>query len=141
MENILESEMVIGIGDVSFNGLKFSKNIKNSLDFYEKLTKEDNVINRMKFKNAMVEELREEIHIKLSWSLVLKYFGLALFVITLMMILAKASVFVSLGLLATSVTSSFMSSKVRDKASDQESLLTSDAALENTVDMMFFDFE
>jgi len=62
--------MIIEFRGLFFDGLKFKRSNKYSEAYFDKLLLKDNHYNRMKYKDAIVEQIDEQIHIKLSQSFV-----------------------------------------------------------------------
>lgn len=73
------NNLIIQFRGMIFEGLKFKGSNKYSDEYFENLLKEDNHYNRVKYKDAVAEQIDEQIHIKISSSIllvILSYFSM-----------------------------------------------------------------
>jgi hypothetical protein len=70
----------IGFKDEEFDGLKFRSGHKNTGDYYDQLFEEGSHYSEVKFADSMDEDTMERIHIKLSYSLLLRLISVVLLV-------------------------------------------------------------
>lgn len=75
------NEMILEFRGMIFTGLKLRVSNKYSDEYFENLLKEDTHYNRVKYREAVIEQIDDQIHVKLSWSIIAK--GLSLFCIVL----------------------------------------------------------
>jgi len=61
--------VVFNLGSITFEGLKFKSINKYSDKYFENLLEENN---REKYKLSIIEQINENIHIKFTYSLILK---------------------------------------------------------------------
>jgi hypothetical protein len=64
------NEMIIEFRGLIFEGFKFKRSNKYSESYFDKLLLKDNHYNRVKYKDAIIEQVDEQIHIKLSQSFI-----------------------------------------------------------------------
>lgn len=73
----------IGFRDEEFDGLKFRSENKYSSEYYEKLYDEGSHYSEVKYADALEEDTMEGVHIKLSYSMVLRIVSVILLVIAI----------------------------------------------------------
>ena len=85
---------------IYFDGLKFKKSNLYSEEYFEKLVNEGSHYSEVKYIDAIKEQINEEIHIKLSYSIVFKVLSLSglLFAVIFGINLLFVSAYVILGI-------------------------------------------
>ena len=127
-------DIIIGIENKQFKGLKFIPNFKFREEEYNDLLKDDNFLNRLKYKNMIQEELSEKIHIKLSIEFVLKYIAGFLLGISLLMAIYQISFLATIIIFFVSLVSKIISSYFTNEIIIQNAILNQ---CNNIVDLIF----
>lgn len=70
-------QTIIEFGDLTFYGYKLKFSQKYSDKFFNDLLVEINDYNRVKYYDALVDQYNDLIHVKISWSLILKDVSIA----------------------------------------------------------------
>lgn len=117
--------MNIGFGDLEFQGLKFRedksrypwKTKKEANDLFDALVEDGSEISQNRYKNLYQIQFEEDIHVKLSWSFLVRYFSY--FTLGLVFLLTAGTLtipaLVVLGISFVSfISSNLLNRKVRD---------------------------
>ena len=81
--------IVFGFREMIFEGFKLKKSKKYSDEYFENLLSEDNCFNRIKYKQVVEDQIDESIHIKLSYSLIVKVLSILGIIVSLILGLNK----------------------------------------------------
>jgi hypothetical protein len=80
MENV-----IIEFREMTFEGLRFKSSKKYPDSYFENLLKEDTHYNRVKYRDAVGEQLSESVHIKLSYAFAIKVISIITMAISLIL--------------------------------------------------------
>ena len=71
--------MNISFKDLTFFNLKLKETVKNNYteDYFDNLLKEDNHLNRVLYTDGQVAQIDDQIHVKVSWTLITKVLSIA----------------------------------------------------------------